>query len=757
MPNQRLLIPVYATTLLLSAFLLFAVQPLLGKMILPLLGGAPAVWNAAMVFFQAMLLAGYAYAHFTSGMKPSRQAVVHIVLLLICAAALPVAIPEAWKNPPATGNPVLWQMGLMAVTAGGPFFALAASAPLLQRWFSFTGHRDAANPYFLYAASNVGSMAALLLYPFAIEPHLALGQQAKVWGMGYGLLIALIGGCALLAAKVKSPQASPATPEEAAAPRSSLKQVGLWLLLSFLPSSLMLGVTTYITTDIAAVPLLWTIPLALYTGSFIVAFARKWPVSLGAVTWLQGVALAATLGLVVHSFATYKLALFVLHLLLLFLSALLCHMQLAREKPHARHLTLFYLVIAAGGVAGGLFNTLAAPYIFPFPLEYPIVLAAVTLVRFRGGITGFSVLRRGPPAPEDKKSFLSLITQSSGLTAMAVVCITALFFQHDTSREFFGLAALVSLSTLALWRWPYAAAALTLLVIFPQYQWSTYKESLSWQRNFFGILRVEDIEAGRTDRDGVLKERALFFDTTLHGAQALTARYQKVPLTYYSPAGPAGDIFEALNKRPGKQNVAALGLGLGSIACYALPRRHFDFYEINPAVVKMAEDPKLFTFLSGCKADYKIVMGDARLNLAKAPDHSYDLIFVDTFSSDNIPVHMMTKEAFELYFRKLRPGGLIAINISNRYLYLGKIVSAIARDLKVYAMRGRTDTQVTGDNLFISAAEYIVLSEKGDTLWPFFVHKWDMPLTPPSWKAWRDDYSDIVSALIVLDKYKKVQ
>ncbi len=673
MTAPRLLVPLHALTLLLSAFLLFGIQPLLGKMILPMLGGAPAVWNAAMVFFQTLLLAGYAYAHVASRLlRPRGQAILHLAVLLACAAALPLAIPAGWREPPASGDPVWWQLAMMTAAVGGPFFALAATAPLLQGWFSSTGHKDAPNPYFLYAASNLGSMAALLLYPLVIEPHMTVGRQTAAWAWGYGGLVALIAACAFADRHGAPPLKAPDSDGGESGGRGS---VPLWLLLSFLPSSLMLGVTTFITTDIAAVPLLWTMPLALYTGSFIAAFARRQPASLEAVTLLQGLALAAAIALF-H----FKMAAFAAHLALLFLSALMCHMQLSRARPPARHLTMFYLSIAAGGAAGGLFNTLLAPRLFPFPLEYPLALAAVAWLRYRIG-----------PEP-----------------------------------SFFLLR-----------RVPFAAAAMLLLALYPGYPWGSYTGALALKRNFFGILRVIDVPP----------ERILFFDATIHGAQALDESKRKTPLTYYSANGPAGDVFEVLGRREGPQNVAALGLGVGSIACYARPGRHFDFFEIDPDVVAIAQDRKLFTFLSGCGSDHRVVMGDARLSLAKAQDHSYDLIFVDTFSGDNVPVHMLTVEAFRLYFRKLKPGGLLAVNISNRYLKLGRVAAAVARDLNLYILVRTSALNVASDGLVVTGANYAVLAEAGDTLSAFPGKGWRLPAISRSWKSWRDDYSDIVSAL----------
>ncbi|HTK84102.1 MAG TPA: fused MFS/spermidine synthase [Patescibacteria group bacterium] len=743
----RLCVPLYSLTLLLSAFLLFSVQPLLGKMILPLLGGAPAVWNTAMVFFQAALLAGYAYAHLTSRLTVGRQALVHFLVLAACAAALPIAIPAVWKTPPVTGYPVFWQLAMMAVVAGGPFFAISATAPLLQRWFTFTGHRDAANPYFLYAASNLGSMAALLLYPFAIEPHLAVHEQTRDWAGLYGLLIICIIACAFIAAKGRAlPEVAETTPDA----KVSRKQLGLWLLLGFLPSSLMLGVTTYITTDIASVPLLWIVPLALYTGSFIIAFARRPPVKLEAVTLLQGIVLAAAIALAVNaytgdaliSFVPAKISSFSIHLLLFFLSSLMCNMQLAQAQPAARHLTMYYLAIAAGGVAGGVFNALLAPVLFPLPIEYALALGALVLLRYRGGESlSLGALRRWLMA----EKFGALAWKASLVTVVAWLC----FINYDQfpakNLMYLPPFALAALALLSRQRWLFALCAIAMLVVYPDYMWQNYRSALAWQRNFFGTLWVMQIE----------DVRFLMFNTTMHGAESVKADYIRIPLSYYAPNGPAGDVFEILNKRPGEQKIAQLGLGVGTITCYALPRRSFDIYEIDPDVVKIAQDPRLFAYLKGCGASYKIIMGDARLKLAAAPDHSYDLIFVDTFSSDNIPVHMMTKEAFSLYFSKLKPGGLVVVHLSNRYLNLTHVVSAIARDFHVYIAFGESKSVDLGDGLFASPSLYAVMTARAPDLQPFIARHWILFPSLPSWKSWSDDYSDIVSAISVWQKFWK--
>ena len=376
--NPRIYTSVYAVTLLLSAALLFVVQPMFSKMILPLLGGTSQVWNTAMVFFQLTLLAGYAYAHGTTrflGVRP--QAMLHIALLVLFIFVLPIAIPEGWE-PPRDKDPTFWQLSLMLVSIGGPFFVLSGSAPMFQRWFAQTDHPDADNPYFLYGASNLGSMSALLAYPVIVEPLLSLNMQSLSWAIGYGLLAAMTCLCAFLV----WPHAS--APKKQAKTTKKREKITwsrrlLWLALAAVPSSLMLGVTTYITTDIASVPLLWVIPLALYVGTFILVFARKQWIAKDRVIVLQGLLF---LGLMAQLLGIELAAVYVVpfHIALFFFSALLCHMELAESRPGAENLTEFYLLMSVGGAIGGIFNALIAPQFFVIPLEYGLGLAASFIV-----------------------------------------------------------------------------------------------------------------------------------------------------------------------------------------------------------------------------------------------------------------------------------------------------------------------------------------------------------------------------------------
>lgn len=735
----RLYVPVYTATLLLSAFLLFGVQPLFGKMVLPMLGGSPAVWNTAMVFFQAMLLAGYAYAHATSRLLPPRiQAALHIVLLLVFTLALPLAIPAGWSEPPATSDPGYWQIAMMTVAVGGPFFVLAATAPMLQRWFAATGHPEAQNPYFLYSASNLGSMMALLLYPLVFEPLMTVGQQSAGWGGGYILLIALTLACGLLTSNRRVDEAAqkpandnPLTP----------RLIGLWLLLSFAPSSLMLGVTTTITTDLGSAPLLWIVPLILYVGTFIIAFARVRVIKTGTIMLLQGIVMAAAVGFFTVTNAVYTLLFIPLHLLLFFVTALACHMQLAQLRPGARHLTAFYLIMAAGGVLGGIFNALLAPRLFHMPAEYPIVLGLAGFLRY------LTVPAPSWEAATDKFRKMMRADKGSVFAVMAAAPVCAILagiapMLHRMPAGFSLMPAYAIFACLAMIFWRRRAFALTaaaLLALHPGFSRGTSAEHIVLtHRNFFGIERVMETKYTRN----------LLHGTTVHGTQAQNPEYKMTPLSYYGERGPAGDIFSLLDARPQPQRVAALGLGVGSISCYAWPGRDFDFYEIDPDVAAIAENKAYFTYLSDCGSPYKIIFGDARLKIAKAPDHSYDLIFLDVFSSDNIPVHVMTREAFDIYRRKLKPGGMIAINISNRYLKLRPEVAAIARDLGMDSMFRMSHSKLIGrTGLFYDPAFYGVLAENPETLNPLLGRGWRRVDLPDSKRAWTDDYSNLVGAL----------
>jgi hypothetical protein len=711
-------LPIYGFTIFLGAALLFLLQLVFARLALPLLGGAPAVWNTAMVFYQAVLLAGYGYAHWLGRHGGSRRHLaIHAIVMLLPLALLPFGIPGSWRVPPE-GSPVLWLMGLLSVSIGAPFFAVSATAPLLQRWFASTSHPSARDPYFLYAASNAGSLAGLLAYPLLIEPFSSLADQSTAWAWGFGGLGLLSLICGLLARK------DPIVPDIAAAVQEvapTRLQRFRWVIFAAVPCSLMLSVTTYVSSEIAAVPLLWVIPLALYLVTFIVAFARRrWSRTGPArvlVPFLVAVVMVLAMG------ATTPIPLLVsLHLACFFLTALACHVGLSMERPAARHLTEFYFWISAGGVIGGAFNTLLAPLIFTSAAEYPWMLVAASWL----------VL------PGSRSLNLRLIV---GLLPALWVAAAALSLPASIDRPelrqllVFGLPALACF-LMSRDRGSFAVAIAGLLAV-SHFLPGQGMRTLYATRSFFGIHRVT------TDQKGEF--RYLFHGKTVHGIQSLDPEAAKVPLGYYHPAGPLGEVFASRAGGP----VAAVGLGAGAVAAYGKPAQEFVFYEIDPAVKSIASDPSYFGYLSRSQASISIVTGDARLQLGTAPDGHYDLIVLDAYGSDSVPVHLLTREAMQLYLSKLSPGGMIAFHISNLHLDLRPVVGALTADAGLACLfredadfpeeeqaRGRWPSRWAVAAR--ATADLEPLLQKGD---------WESLGPDPRLPVWTDDHSSILPLL----------
>jgi hypothetical protein len=659
----------FALTLFVSATLLFLVQPMIAKMLLPLLGGTPAVWNTCMVFFQAELLLGYLYAHATTRwLGVRRQARLHLALLLVPLLALPIGVASGWA-PPADANPIPWLLAMLLTSVGVPFFVVSTSAPLLQKWFAGTGHPAAKDPYFLYAASNLGSMLALLGYPLLMEPSLRLADQGWLWGVGYGLLVLLMAGCAFRVWRVPDPAPQPgpagkgsesADPGDRLTPGRRLR----WVVLAFVPSSLMLGVTTYLTTDIAAIPLLWVIPLALYLLTFILCFARKPPLPhAGMVRALPALMLPLTVFILAQALQPWWLLL-PLHLVTFFVASMVCHGELARNRPSTRYLTEFYLWMSLGGVLGGLFNALLAPLVFPTVVEYPVAMALACLLlpaaaplassaRSRrldlalplalGGATALVLWGLESMAPA-----ASLFVKVLVFSVLAGCCYT---FTGRPLRYGLGVAGLLLMSLLS--------GVL-----------SGRLEHI--ERSFFSVHRVM-VDAGG-------KFRMLYHGTTNHGFQSLDPARRREPLAYFYRTGPIGRVFAELRRRGARPDIAIVGLGTGAMACYAEPGQRLTFYEIDPAVVRIARDARYFTYLADCRGNYDVVLGDGRLTLARAPAKQYGLIVLDAFSSDSIPMHLVTREALALYVSKLADDGILAFNVSNRYFDIEPLLGDLAED-----------------------------------------------------------------------------
>jgi len=739
----------FAATLTVSALLLFCVQPLVAKMILPLLGGAPAVWNTCMVFFQAALLAGYLYAHLlTTRCSPRAQVVVHGVLLCAALAALPLAVVDAAGLPvlplSPEAEPVSWLLRLLALTVGLPFFVVAASAPLLQKWFAGTRDPAASDPYFLYVASNIGSMVALLGYPVLIEPLLALPAQSGAWLAGYLALIGLSMACGVLALRGGRPQPLDAAP--AVLETLTLRRRLHWVALAFVPSALMLAVTSYITTDVASMPLLWVVPLALYLLSFIVAFSQA-AILLPDLIWrVLPLLTLIVLFLYVTSMALLSWHMIIVHWLVLFIVALACHGELARDRPTPGRLTAFYLWLALGGVLGGMFTALLAPLLFRAGIvEYPLLLILACLLRPGPGLWNSPSLQR----------WLDLLVPL-GIGALGLALLLLVRDYQGVgpmTRLALVLAALTFLCFLTMerpTRFACSAAAMFLAA-------STIADSsvhtLLAERNFFGVVRVQDDR-----RNGF---RHLLHGSTLHGQQRLEADGRLAPpepLSYYTPSGPIGDIFAHFNAASAPAggltpHVAVAGLGVGGLSAYAQPYQEWTFYEIDPAIERVARaETGLFTFLaqSPARGGPRIILGDARLRLQDAPPAGFGLIVLDAFSSDSVPTHLMTREALQLYLTRLAPGGVLVFNISNRYLNLKPVLANLARNADPPLVCWHRDDAATDEESAAgkTSSQWVILARQQQDV-STIVGKpgWHrLEGTPGAW-VWTDDFSNILGVL----------
>jgi spermidine synthase len=717
-----LILPLYAATLFTSALLLFWIQPLVAKMMLPLLGGAPAVWNTAMMVFQLLLLAGYGYAHLlTSRVRPARQPWVHGAVVLAALAVLPVAIGDA--QPAADASPILWLALRLLASVGLPFFALSASAPLLQSWFARTGHQGADDPYFLYGASNLGSLLALVAFPLLLEPWLTLGAQSRLWMAVYGVMLVLLGACALSVAggaQVEAPSL-PTTPRATVPLRARLH----WVALAFVPSSLLLGVTTFITTDVAAAPLLWVVPLALYLLSFVLAFARRPPVRPSLLALGQAVGTSVLVLMFVLP-AKPLAATMVLHYATFFITALLCHATLAARRPAAEGLTSFYFCMSLGGALGGIFNALLAPLLFSSSYEYPLMLVLACLLR-----PAVTRARRGLvdlAAPLALLvGVLALIRFWADLAALSPAALGAAVLAVP--------AAVFALSGRAL-RFALAVAA----VLAPVVATRSVEGVIYQERSFFGVNRVKlDQESGTVD---------LMHGTTVHGAEFLDRARWHEPLSYYAREGPIGQLFAAWREvQPGPRQIAVVGLGTGALACYAHPSDGWTFYEIDPAVEHIARDTRFFHYLETCGIGAKVVLGDGRLSL-RAASRRYDALILDAFSSDAIPLHLLTREAVQLYFDHVADGGLVVLHISNKHLELAPMVKALARDL---GLAERHELYVPPPDAAVSAvsmSEWVVLARReADVAFLGAAPLWTEDGSSRVVRPWTDDFSNILGVM----------
>jgi hypothetical protein len=675
----------FVVSAFLGAALAFLLEPLIAKMLLPSFGGTAAVWTTALVFFQAALVAGYAVAHVSlKALGVRRHTLLQIAVVAVALAALPVAAP-GWTRP-SDGAPVaLWLVLVLTAAVGLPFIALATNGPTIQRWYAELPIAGAAEPYRLFAASNAGSLVGLIAYPTLVEPNLDLPDQARWWALGYVAFVALSVACAIVLRRAirgtSGPPAKPETtdtdqeppPRQRSDPPITARRRARWILLAAVPTALLVGVTSHLSTDVAAVPLLWIVPLAIYLVTLVLAFARSSPMGDRPAALLLPVA-AVLVGLSFSGLIVRPIALvFLIHLATLFLAGLALGGRLAGDRPSASHLTEYALLVAVGGALGGLAAGILGPLVFPVPLEEQIALVVALLL-----VPGI-----GPLAGHRRVASAGVV---GALLALALV---------------------------------------------------TAPPALLTERTFYGTYRVVEPSPAR---------HVLYSGTTVHGMQVLTPEGASVPRSYYYRGGPLGQVLTAMLADPRPVRIGAVGLGTGAVAAYGRPGDRIEFIEIDPAVVAIARDPRLFTYLTDSRAAVDVVVADGRLALEQTAPASFDVLILDAFSSDAVPVHLLTTEAFATAMATVRPRGVIAVHVSNRYLDLEPVVAAAARDLGLVAIAGldlepSTTEGADASEWVIVARSYADVADLASGLdWRTARHL--------GRDAWTDRSSDLLGALV---------
>lgn len=705
----------FACTTFLGASLLFMIQPLAAKLILPSYGGSATVWSTSSLLFQLLLLIGYVYAHLSTRRLGARwQPRAHLLLLALPLLALPLALP-AESAPPADSSPVLWLLRTLLLMVGLPFAVLSTTGPLIQRWYAWSGGPRSDDPYFLFAGSNLGSFVGLLAYPFAIEPLLTLTQQRTAWSVAFVGFMLLMAACALAVRGRGDDAAEVAT----TTPGPSARQMGVWCLWAFLPSSLMLAATAHLSTDIAAVPLLWVLPLAAYLASFVLAFARTsrsvsprlvvpcvaFAVTTGVVSGLGSTALAPLVALVVGA-----------NVLSVGVAGFAAHARLAASRPDPAHLTLFYLVISVGGALGGLLNGVVAPLLFDGVWEYFLTVALLPVLAI--GLPAIRVDRRR-------------VLTGLGVVAAVLAALGALraLGGLDTIETVVLLGAALVAGVIT-WLTLRAAGMLTVTLLVAALAVIVVQEraSLLTERTFYGSYRVQAVDG----------QHRLLHGTTIHGTQFLDEDLATTPTTYYAEDGPFGDVMSSV----APDDLAVVGLGAGAIATYGTDVSRIRFYEIDPVVARIAEDPRWFTYLSDSGADVDVVVGDGRLAMEQEPPGSFDVVALDAFSSDSIPVHILTREGIEVFLDRVRADGALAIHISNRVFDLRPVLAAHARALGLRAVY-----RTGGEGPGASVSEWVVLTRSAATADALDALPHWQPLPSSRTVEWTDDYSSVLSVL----------
>ena len=716
---------IFMTTILAGSFLLFLVQPMVARMALSQLGGAPAVWNSAMLVYQALLLGGYAYAHLLGKLMPKAQAAVHILVLLCAAVWLPIGVNS---TPTPTGvEPALWTPWLLTASIGPLFFAVSAQAPLLQRWFAFVcPGRD---PYALYAASNVGSFAGLLAYPLLVEPLLPVRAQSWGWSIGYVLLFVLVIGCGWLLPHRRE-QAVPLDKGEAPGTRRVLH----WIVLALVPSGLMLATSTFLTTDIVAVPLLWVLPLGPYLLSFTVAFAARRGLA-DAIARYAPITILMFGGMMIGGHHDFPLLSALAALMLLFAVSVTLHAHMYALRPAPGRLTGFYLAMSVGGALGGVFAGLIAPVLFDWTYEYPLLILAA------GMLAPLPFLL---PATQrlwetgGVKLRVAVILIIGVLVAMGMTNPGGMLGAKPDAVAFFGIVA-VGLFAIGA-RAPFVFALAAALFLFGGYRAIALSlEPGARTRSYFGVYTIMRGQGVNELQHG----------TTLHGIQLTgSPERERTPTTYYVRGSGVGEALRAAPSLYGPAaRIGIVGLGTGTLACYAQPGQHWRFYEIDPVVVRIARDSGAFTFLRRCAPSAQIVVGDARLSLSQEPAGNLDLLALDAFSSDAVPMHLMTREAFETYGRVLGRRGLLLVHVSNRYLDLGPVVARTAGGW----MAAQLPYQPKSSDPAETGSLWIALTRDPEVLGTLLTSGGDWePLPVTDTAPWTDDYASILPVLRAL-------
>ena len=721
----------FGVTVFASATLVFMVQPMAAKLLLPLMGGTPAVWNTSMAFFQTALLLGYAYAHLLQKVSSvRRQVLIHGGALLLAALVLPLRVHEL-LGPPTSDHPALWLLGALGLMVGAPFAVLSATAPLAQAWHArIYREGEGRGPYVLYAASNLGSLIALLGYPIAVEPALAVQAQTFIWSLGYGGFAVLMACLGLMVARMPTqPAPAPAALVDGLVGASGQiwRTRLIWIGLAAIPSSLMLGVTTHITTDVASAPFIWVVPLALYLLTFVIAFQDRPVIPRETGLIFHAAALAACA--VILPFHTTNLVLQLgIHLAAFFLTALVCHQTLVERRPPPARLTEFYLCLSIGGVLGGGFNAFLAPVIFVNVWEYPLVLALAGLARpwematdkaWRWGLFAIAV---AAVVAAPVLAGLYAGSESVVRILLGIVTVSAFLIRRSTVLFF---------------------ATIIMLLISAQMVGDRVDVRQQW-RSFFGVARqsVMPVEALGGE------VRMLAHGTTLHGAQATSPDHRCRPIVYYAPETPIGQVFAARRAEKASLTIGAVGLGTGTVAAYVRPEDRMTFFEIDPMMVRIATDPAYFSYTTACaKGPVDYVIGDARLTLQDQPEGRFDILLLDAFSSDAVPAHLLTVEAVRMYLARLKPDGVLIMHLSNRNLDLISPAMAVVEAAGGVGLLQRHAPAYGSPPLWESAEDVVIVARSEEALAPYENDvRWDR-LDPTLAAPWTDAYTNLPGAM----------